>query len=74
VRRVAREALAAAQAQQEATVQTETAGQQIERLSQFIMEHIPGEPSRSEGAVDAAIRLLAAKPRLASNGDFIEID
>ena len=31
---------------------------QIERLATFIMDEIPGEPSRSEGAVDTAIRLL----------------
>ena len=31
----------------------------VARLARFIMENIPGEPSRSEGAVDCAIRLLA---------------
>ena len=31
---------------------------QIERLSNFIMQEIPGEPSRDQGAVDTAIRLL----------------
>lgn len=31
---------------------------QIEKLANFIMENIPGEPSQSEGAVDTAIRLL----------------
>lgn len=36
----------------------ETPEQQIHRLAQFIMDNIPGEPSRSEGAVDTAIRLL----------------
>ena len=29
------------------------------RLARFIMENIPGEPSKSEGAVDCAIRLLS---------------
>lgn len=31
---------------------------QIERLASFIMEHVPGEPSQSEGAVDCAIRII----------------
>ena len=41
-------------------VQAETAEQQINRLALFIMEEVPGEPSRSEGAVDVAIRLIRA--------------
>lgn len=32
---------------------------QIDRLARWIMANVPGEPSRSEGAVDTAIRLLA---------------
>jgi len=40
----------------------ETAEEQIERLADFIMQEIPGEPSQSEGAVDTAIRLLRAAP------------
>jgi hypothetical protein len=36
----------------------DTARHQIDRLGQWIMENVPGEPSRSEGAVDCAIRLL----------------
>lgn len=32
--------------------------QQIDRLAVHIVENIPGEPSRSEGVVDTAIRLL----------------
>lgn len=35
--------------------------EQINRLANYIMEHVPGEPSRSEGAVDTAIRLLREK-------------
>jgi hypothetical protein len=31
---------------------------QTERLANFIMEHVPGEPSANEGAIDTAIRLL----------------
>jgi hypothetical protein len=34
---------------------------QIQRLANFIMHEIPGEPSQSEGAVDTAIRLLREK-------------
>ena len=36
----------------------ESLDSQIERLANFILENVPGEPSRSEGAVDTAIRLL----------------
>ncbi len=31
---------------------------QLEKLSQFILNEVPGEPSRDEGAVDCAIRLM----------------
>ena len=31
---------------------------QIDRLADFILEHIPGEPSQSQGAIQTAIRLL----------------
>ena len=31
---------------------------QIDKLARFIMSEIDGEPSRSEGSVDCAIRLL----------------
>ncbi len=37
----------------------ESAEEQVHRLARFIMDNVPGEPSRSEGAVDTAIRLLA---------------
>jgi hypothetical protein len=37
----------------------ETAREQVGRLADWIMERWAGEPSRSEGAVDTAIRLLA---------------
>jgi len=32
---------------------------QVDRLAKFILKSVPGEPSRSEGAIDTAIRLLA---------------
>lgn len=38
------------------------ATKQIEKLAQFIMDEVPGEPSQSEGAVDTAIRLLRGLP------------
>ena len=31
---------------------------QIDKLALFIIENIDGEPSKSEGAIDTAIRLL----------------
>ena len=31
---------------------------QIEKLAAFILAHVPGEPSKSEGAVDTAIRII----------------
>ena len=31
---------------------------QIDKLALFIIENIGGEPSKSEGAIDTAIRLL----------------
>lgn len=37
----------------------EPADHQVDRLGRWIMENVPGEPSRSQGAVDTAIRLLA---------------
>ncbi len=37
---------------------TETSQQQIDKLANFIMAEIPGEPSASEGAVDTAIRWM----------------
>lgn len=37
---------------------SEPLASQVARLAQFIADAIPGEPSRSEGAIDTAIRLL----------------
>ena len=34
---------------------------QIDELARFILEEVPGEPSRNEGAVECAIRLIKAK-------------
>lgn len=39
----------------------ESPKKQIERLANFIMEEVPGEPSQSEGAVDTAIRWMREK-------------
>lgn len=38
--------------------QNDALASQINRLAEFIMQHIPGEPSKSEGAVDCAIRIM----------------
>lgn len=40
------------------SMHTESAEAQILRLANFIMDEVPGEPSRSEGAIDTAIRLI----------------
>ncbi len=43
----------------------ESAEEQIDRLANFIMAEVPGEPSQSQGAVDTAIRIIrlrGAKP------------
>ena len=37
---------------------SESLDDQIERLANWIIENIPGEPSMSEGAVDCAIRIM----------------
>ena len=55
---VQREARKTAQALRE--VESSSA-REIDRLADFIMREIPGEPSRSESAVDVAIRLLSEK-------------
>lgn len=44
-------------AAQRATI--EQRDEQIDKLAQFIREQVPGEPSKSEGAVDTAIRVIA---------------
>lgn len=35
--------------------------EQIDRLAEFIMKEVDGEPSKNEGAVDTAIRLLRVR-------------
>lgn len=47
---------------------------QIEKLADWITENMPGEPSRSEGAVDTAIRLLSRKQELTSKDDRVFSD
>ena len=39
---------------------------QVDRLASFIVEKFPGEPSRSEGAVDTAIRIMSGGLRFGS--------
>jgi len=55
---LSRKALDALEAVTVPVEQNTSAEAQIEELANFIMDNIPGEPSRSEGAVDTAIRLL----------------
>lgn len=33
---------------------------QVNRLAEFIMAEVPGEPSQSEGAIDTAIRIITS--------------
>jgi len=33
---------------------------QVKRLANFIMARVPGEPSKSQGAIDTAIRIIEA--------------
>ena len=40
----------------------ETSHKQVSRLAEFIMMEVDGEPSKSEGAIDTAIRLLKKLP------------
>lgn len=50
----------------------EEAIKQIDCLAEFIMKNIEGEPSKSEGAIECAIRLLEKqipkKPRIINGG------
>ncbi len=39
---------------------------QIDILAKFIVEQVPGEPSESDGAVNAAIRLIKTTYRCSS--------
>ena len=46
-----------------------TPQQQIDKLANFIMAEIPNEPSRSEGAVDTAIRWMKDQLPTEAGGD-----
>lgn len=52
---------------------TDQSSDQINELAKFIMERIPGEPSRSEGAVDTAIRLLGAVYPVNQCNEWVEV-
>ena len=52
------EKIRGAGAQTEVEQMTETHEAQIERLARFILEEVDGEPRKSEGAVDTAIRII----------------
>lgn len=43
----------------------------IDELANFILENIGGEPSKNEGAIDTAIRLLKAKKEVKELGESI---
>lgn len=45
------------------TVEHDKGTTQVNDLANFIMKHIKGEPSRSEGAIACAIRLLKEHPK-----------
>lgn len=36
----------------------ENAQRQIKRLADFILKEVPGEPSKNQGAIDTAIRVI----------------
>jgi hypothetical protein len=42
----------------EKIMDNETLESQVDRLANFIMAEVPGEPSQSEGAIDTAIRII----------------
>jgi len=54
------------------TIYLET-NNQIDRLAKFIMEKFPEEPSRSEGAIDTAIRLLHLPANFKNLRDVINL-
>lgn len=47
----------------------ETPALQVARLAQHILDHVPDEPSMSEGAVDTAIRLLRELVEVPEEGE-----
>ena len=50
----------------------ESAEQQIDRLANYILANVPGEPSCNEGAVDTAIRLLGRWLGKGANVDEVQ--
>lgn len=47
--------------------------EQIDKLANFIMLEIEGEPSQSEGAVDTAIRIMRSQRALAGATKLVEV-
>ena len=47
---------------------------QINKLGDFILSEVEGEPSQSEGAVDVAIRLLKENKELKEDNDVLRTD
>jgi hypothetical protein len=46
---------------QKMTEERDALQEQVDKLANYIMAYIPGEPSQSEGAIDCAIRLLSTR-------------
>lgn len=51
-------------------INNESLDSQINRLANFIMESIKGEPSKSEGAVDCAIRIMTEMKQRAEKAEI----
>lgn len=47
----------------------DSAANQVDRLTRHILEHVPDEPSESEGAVDTAVRLLRELVEVPADGE-----
>ena len=48
---------------------------QVEKLGNFIMGDVPGEPSQNEGAVDTAIRLIKTHvPGVEKDVNYYKVD
>ena len=58
----------------DAVPRSEVQASQVDRLGRFILEHIPGEPSQSEGAIDTVLRLLGERAAwLATAQEAVEL-
>ena len=46
---------------------------QLERLSNFILNEIPGEPSQNEGAIDTAIRIMKEQEKVTRPSEALNL-